>query len=74
MWFMQESDLLALLVGAAFLIILGIAAIAVTAGNIVNKLLAPIPSVAGPLGAAVALFVFVYLIGKGAKMVLGQGH
>lgn len=71
---MQDSDLHAVLAFAAILVVGGIAVIAVTAGNIVNQLLAPIPSVAGPLGAAVALIVFVYLFGKGAKMVLGQGH
>lgn len=63
---MNDDDLIALVL----LILLIVVGVALTAGNIVTQLLAPFPSVGGPLGAGVALAVFVVIIGKGAKLVL----
>ncbi|MFC7044321.1 hypothetical protein ACFQH6_01890 [Halobacteriaceae archaeon GCM10025711] len=69
---MREDDLLTLAVVMVLLVLSAIVVIAMTAGNIVNQLLAPVPSVGGPLGAAAALFVFVLLAGKGMALVIGQ--
>lgn len=69
---MTDEDILHLLIMSGMILIIVIAAIALEAGNIVSQLLSPIPSVAGPLGAAVALFVFVFLAGKAASLVLNR--
>lgn len=52
-----------------FLILLSIAAASLVVGNIVNQLLEPVPGVAGPIGAAAALIVFVVLAGKGLSLL-----
>lgn len=65
---MRGDDLIVIGILAVLLII----AVALIAGNIANQLFAPLPSLSGPLGAAVALIVFVFLLGKGTSLVAEQ--
>ena len=65
---MRRDDIFAIVI----VVVLVIAVIALFAGRITNQLLAPVPSIAGPLGAAVALIVFVFLVGKGATLLINQ--
>lgn len=64
---MRDSEFL-VWIGIVLLVVAVIAAL--IAGNIINQLFAPAPSVAGPLGAGVGLFVFLFLLGKGGVIVL----
>lgn len=59
---MRESDQFGFLIMVALLIIIIFAILALIAGNIVNQLFAPAPSIAGPLGAAAALGLFLFLL------------
>lgn len=67
---MNDEEFWILILAIAIFGVLAILVVAATAGNIVNQIFAPIPSVGGPLGAAVALIVFVYLIGKSGVLIL----
>jgi len=58
---MSEDDALAVLV---ILGVLTLVVVALAAGDITTQLLSPVPLVAGPLGAAVSLGVFVVSIYK----------
>lgn len=66
---MREEEILDIALVLVTFALLSMLVVAVIAGNIISQILAPVPSVAGPIGAAVSLFVFVYLVGKGAKLV-----
>lgn len=66
---MQEDDIIGLILMIGLLVVLLYAILAMVAGNIANQLLAPVPSVAGPIGAAVALGVFIILILKTADTI-----
>lgn len=68
---MRDDDVAGLLFMIGLLIVLIFAILALIAGDIVNQLLAPAPSVAGPLGAAAALIVFIYLLTRVADLVFG---
>lgn len=68
---MRDGDLASLALMIGLLIILIFVVLALTAGDIVTQLLSPIPSVAGPIGAGVALIVFVYLLIKSADVIFG---
>lgn len=67
---MHNDDVFAL----GLLAVVVILVVALLAGNITNQLLAPVPSIAGPLGAAVALIVFVSLVGKSVALVIHLSH
>lgn len=68
---MRDSDLAGLLLMGGLLILMVFAALALIAGNIVTQLFAAVPKYAGPLGAAAALFVFLYLLIKAAELLFG---
>lgn len=68
---MRNADLAGFVLMASLLVVLVFVILAVIAGNIVNQLLAPVPSIAGPLGAAAALTVFVILLIKTAEVLFG---
>lgn len=68
---MNEDELAGLLLMIGVLVVLVFVILALTAGNIVNQLLGPVPSVAGPLGAAAALIVFIFLLTKAADLLFG---
>ena len=58
----EDRAILAVLVGLIVLFLyIGLSFVA---GNITNQLLSPIPSIAGPIGGAVSLGVFVFLLLK----------
>lgn len=63
---MRDADLVGLVLVAGLLVL-----VSLTAGDIVSELLAPVPSIAGPLGAAAALTVFIALFFKIADVLLG---
>lgn len=64
---MRNEDLIVFLVMISVLVLIVIALLAIVAGNIVNDLFYAVPSIGGPLGAAVALVVFV-----GSLLKLGE--
>jgi len=68
---MNDSDVLGFLIMATLVAVLGFGLLALIAGNIVNQLLAPVPGVSGPMGAAAALVVFCGLLIKSGELVLG---
>lgn len=68
---MRDADLAGLVLMGAILVLLVFVILAIIAGNIVNQLFAPVPSIAGPLGAAAALTVFVILLTKTAEVLSG---
>ena len=68
---MRDDERIGLLMMIGLLVVLVFVILALVAGNIMNQLLAPIPSVAGPLGAAVALMVFIFLLIKTADLLFG---
>ena len=67
---MRDSDIVGFGVIVGMIILLMIVGVALMAGNIVNQLFAPAPSISGPLGAGTALAVFVLLGGKGLSLFL----
>lgn len=67
---MREDEIVATTALIGLLAMLIIIAIALTAGNIVNELLAPLPYNTGPIGAAIALLIFVSLLGKAAELLI----
>lgn len=67
---MHDDKLATVLMTIGIPAIVVIIAVSLIAGNIVNQIFAPAPSLAGPLGAGVALVVFVFLLGKGASLVI----
>jgi len=68
---MREDERLGLGIGISVLVVLVFAILAIVAGNIVNQLLAPIPGIAGPLGAAAALTLFIFLVFKTIELLFG---
>lgn len=69
---MTDEDIIQLLLLLGIFAFLAVVAIALTAGNITSELLSPAPSVASPIGAAVALGVFVIIILKLLSMLLNN--
>ena len=67
---MREADVAGFLMMIGLLVVLVFVLLALIAGNIVEQLLAPFPSVAGPLGAAAALTVFIILLIKVAELLI----
>lgn len=67
---MTDEDIVQLLLLLGIFALLAVTAIALTAGNITSDLLSPLPSIAGPIGAAVALGVFVIIVLKLLSMLL----
>lgn len=61
---MSDEDLLQLLLMAGLAGLLAATVIAFIAGNIISELFSAYPPIAGPLGAGIALIVFVYIVGK----------
>lgn len=68
---MNRSEELSLLVLLAFGVILAVGIISVIAGNITNQVFSGFPSISDPMGAAVALTVFVGILLKIAELVFG---
>lgn len=68
---MRDADLVGFVLMVSLLVLLVFVILAIIAGNIVNQLFAPVPSIAGPLGAAVALTVFIILRIKTAELLFG---
>lgn len=66
---MRDSDLAGFLLMAGLLVILVMVLLAFIAGNIVTQIFAPFPSIAGPLGAAVALAVFTSFLFKSGELL-----
>lgn len=68
---MRDADLVGFVLMVSLLVMLVFVILALIAGNIVNQIFAPVPSVAGPLGAAAALTVFILLLFKTADVLFG---
>lgn len=67
---MNNSQINNILPWLGFIALLAIFVIALIARNLVREILSPLPHIAGPLASAVALFVFVYLAGKGLALII----
>lgn len=68
---MRDDEIITIGILITLFIGLVIITAALIAGNIVNELLEPLPELAGPIGAAVALLVFLFLGGKGISVLAG---
>lgn len=68
---MSDDDHAGLALLVVLLVVSVFVILALIAGSIVNQLLAPFPSIAGPLGAATALSLFIYLLVKTTEVLFG---
>lgn len=68
---MREEDEIALVAIIGLFTLLLFAFLAGIAGDVANQLLAPVPGIAGPLGAATSLMVFVFLLMKTGDILFG---